>query len=82
MSGIWILNRTNILLMSHLSHISAFMLGKTVINKRNTSKIFDMAEVDLRVQFVCKVHQLCGRHFKQNKDQVETLEEYFKSDPF
>jgi prephenate dehydrogenase len=25
--------------MSHLSHISAFMLGKTVINKKDTSKI-------------------------------------------
>jgi prephenate dehydrogenase len=29
--------------VSHLSHISAFMLGKTVINKENTSRIFDMA---------------------------------------
>jgi prephenate dehydrogenase len=32
--------------MSHLSHISAFMLGKTVINKeKHEQDIFDMAEV-------------------------------------
>jgi prephenate dehydrogenase len=38
--------------MSHLSHISAFMLGKTVNKERHEQDIFDMAEVDLRVQFV------------------------------
>jgi prephenate dehydrogenase len=29
--------------MSHLSHISAFMLGKTVIDKEKHEDIFDMA---------------------------------------
>jgi prephenate dehydrogenase len=38
--------------MSHLSHISAFMLGKTVINKeKHEQDIFDMAD-GLKVQFV------------------------------
>jgi prephenate dehydrogenase len=42
---------TNILLMSHLSHISAFMLGKTVINKeKHEQDIFDMAGSGLKVR--------------------------------
>jgi prephenate dehydrogenase len=61
----WIQKRmTNILHMSHLSHISAFMLGKTVINKeKHEQDIFDMAG-SLKVPFVLpKVHQPCGRPF-------------------
>ena len=51
--------------VSHLSHISSFMLGKTVIEEeKNESNIFDMAGSGLRVQFVWpKVRQLCGRLF-------------------
>jgi hypothetical protein len=50
--------------VSHLSHISAF-IGKTVINKENTSRIYLIWQVwDLKVPFVLpKVHQPCGRPF-------------------
>jgi prephenate dehydrogenase len=50
--------------MSHLSHISAFMLGKTVIKEKHEQDIFDMAgsgfESTVRL---AKVHQPCGRPF-------------------
>jgi prephenate dehydrogenase len=52
--------------VSHLSHISAFMLGKTVINKeKHEQDIFDIWQVQgLKVPFVWpKVHQRCGRLF-------------------
>jgi prephenate dehydrogenase len=58
------------------------MLGKTVINKEKTSRIYLIWQVqDLKVPFVLpKVHQPCGRHFKQNKVQViETLEEFISN---
>lgn len=51
--------------VSHLSHISAFMLGKTVINKEKTSVIFLIWQVlVLHQQCVWqKVRQQCGHQF-------------------
>jgi prephenate dehydrogenase len=56
--------------VSHLSHISAFMLGKTVINKEKHEQDLIWQVWDLKVPFLPKVHQPCGPHFKQNKVQV------------
>ena len=51
--------------VSHLSHISSFMLGKTVIDKeKNEKNIFDMAGSGLNQLFdLQKVHQIHGRLF-------------------
>jgi prephenate dehydrogenase len=66
--------------MSHLSHISAFMLGKTVINKeKHEQDIFDMAGsgFESTVRLAKSSPAMWTPIFKQNKDQViETLEEY------
>jgi prephenate dehydrogenase len=49
--------------VSHLSHISAFMLGKTVINKeKHEQDIFDMAGQDL-YRSSCQKFTRCGRPF-------------------
>jgi prephenate dehydrogenase len=71
----------NILHMSHLSHISAFMLGKTVINKeKHEQDIFDMAGLGFESTVrLAKVHQPCGPYFKQNKGIIETLEEFISN---
>ena len=66
--------------VSHLSHISAFMLGKTVIDKeRNERDIFDMAGSGFAstVRLAKSSPEMWTPIFKQNKDNViETLEEY------
>lgn len=66
--------------MSHLSHISAFMLGKTVIEKeKNERDIFDMAGSGFAstVRLAKSSPQTWTSIFKQNKANVlETLEEY------
>ncbi|MFD1616365.1 prephenate dehydrogenase [Gelatiniphilus marinus] len=66
--------------MSHLSHISAFMLGKTVIDKeRNERDIFDMAGSGFAstVRLAKSSPEMWTPIFKQNKTNViETLEEY------
>lgn len=66
--------------MSHLSHISAFMLGKTVINKeKNERDIFDMAGSGFAstVRLAKSNPVTWTSIFKQNKGNVlETLEEY------
>ena len=66
--------------MSHLSHISAFMLGKTVINKeKNERDIFDMAGSGFAstVRLAKSNPVTWTSIFKQNKTNVlETLEEY------
>jgi prephenate dehydrogenase len=63
---------------SHLSHISAFMLGKTVINKeKHEQDIFDMAGSGFEKSACQKFTGDVTPIFKQNKVQViETLEEY------
>jgi prephenate dehydrogenase len=66
--------------VSHLSHISAFMLGKTVINKeKHEQDIFDMAGsgFESTVRLAKSSPAMWTPIFKQNKVQViETLEEF------
>ncbi|MEC3905607.1 prephenate dehydrogenase [Tamlana sp. 2201CG12-4] len=69
--------------MSHLSHISSFMLGKTVIEKeRNERDIFDMAGSGFAstVRLAKSSPEMWTPIFKQNKTNViETLEEYISN---
>jgi prephenate dehydrogenase len=69
--------------VSHLSHISAFMLGKTVINKeKNERDIFDMAGSGFTstVRLAKSSPAMWTPIFKQNKENViETLEEYINN---
>jgi prephenate dehydrogenase len=69
--------------VSHLSHISAFMLGKTVINKeKDEQDIFDMAGsgFESTVRLAKSSPAMWTPIFKQNKIQVvETLEEYISN---
>ena len=66
--------------VSHLSHISAFMLGKTVIDKeKNERDIFDMAGsgFESTVRLAKSSPAMWTPIFEQNKENiVETLEEY------
>lgn len=66
--------------VSHLSHISAFMLGKTVIEKeKNERDIFDLAGSGFAstVRLAKSSPEMWTPIFKQNKDNViETLDEY------
>lgn len=66
--------------VSHLSHISSFMLGKTVIDKETEEQdIFDMAGsgFESTVRLAKSSPGMWTPIFKQNKDQVvKTLEEY------
>ncbi|MDN3674954.1 prephenate dehydrogenase [Flavobacterium branchiarum] len=69
--------------VSHLSHISSFMLGKTVINKeKDEQDIFDMAGsgFESTVRLAKSSPAMWTPIFKQNKKQViETLEEYISN---
>jgi prephenate dehydrogenase len=69
--------------VSHLSHISSFMLGKTVIDKeRNERDIFDMAGSGFAstVRLAKSSPAMWTPIFKQNKNNViETLEEYISN---
>jgi prephenate dehydrogenase len=66
--------------VSHLSHISSFMLGKTVIEKeKNERDIFDMAGsgFESTVRLAKSSPKMWTPIFEQNKTNViETLEEY------
>jgi len=66
--------------VSHLSHISSFMLGKTVIEKeKNERDIFDMAGsgFESTVRLAKSSPAMWTPIFKHNKENViETLEEY------
>jgi prephenate dehydrogenase len=66
--------------VSHLSHISSFMLGKTVIEKeKNERDIFDMAGsgFESTVRLAKSSPAMWTPIFRQNKANViETLEEY------
>ncbi len=66
--------------VSHLSHISSFMLGKTVIEKeKNERDIFDMAGSGFAstVRLAKSSPRMWTPIFKQNKENIiETLEEY------
>lgn len=69
--------------VSHLSHISAFMLGKTVIEKeKNERDIFDMAGSGFAstVRLAKSSPAMWTPIFRQNKENVlETLEEYISN---
>ena len=69
--------------VSHLSHISSFMLGKTVIEKeKNERDIFDMAGsgFESTVRLAKSSPAMWTPIFKQNKENVvETLEEYIRN---
>ena len=69
--------------MSHLSHISSFMLGKTVIEKeKNERDIFDMAGSGFAstVRLAKSSPEMWTPIFEQNKTNViETLEEYIEN---
>lgn len=69
--------------VSHLSHISSFMLGKTVIDKeRNERDIFDMAGsgFESTVRLAKSSPDMWAPIFEQNRDNVvETLEEYIQN---
>lgn len=66
--------------VSHLSHISSFMLGKTVMEKeKNERDIFDMAGSGFAstVRLAKSSPDMWTPIFKQNKTNIlETLEEY------
>jgi prephenate dehydrogenase len=69
--------------MSHLSHISSFMLGKTVINKeKDEQDIFDMAGsgFESTVRLAKSSPAMWTPIFKQNRKQVvKTLDEYISN---
>ena len=69
--------------VSHLSHISSFMLGKTVIEKeKNESNIFDMAGsgFESKVRLAKSSPEMWAPIFEQNKTNViETLDEYIQN---
>jgi len=69
--------------VSHLSHISSFMLGKTVINKeKDEQDIFDMAGsgFESTVRLAKSSPAMWTPIFKQNKKQVvKTLDEYISN---
>ncbi len=69
--------------VSHLSHISSFMLGKTVIEKeKNERDIFDMAGSGFAstVRLAKSSPAMWTPIFRQNKENViETLQEYINN---
>ncbi len=69
--------------MSHLSHISSFMLGKTVINKeKHEQDIFDMAGsgFESTVRLAKSSPAMWTPIFRQNRKQVvKTLDEYISN---
>ena len=69
--------------VSHLSHISSFMLGKTVIDKEeNERDIFDLAGsgFESTVRLAKSSPDMWAPIFEQNKDNVlETLTEYISN---
>ena len=69
--------------VSHLSHISSYMLGKTVMEKeKDQSAIFDMAGsgVSSTVRLAKSSPHMWVPIFKQNKDNItETLSQYINN---
>lgn len=69
--------------VSHLSHISSFMLGKTVIDKeKNERDIFDMAGsgFESTVRLAKSSPAMWTPIFEENKTNIlETLEEYINN---
>jgi len=73
----------HIAFVSHLSHISSFMLGKTVIEKeKNEKDIFDMAGsgFESTVRLAKSSPAMWTPIFEQNRDNVmEILEDYIQN---
>ena len=69
--------------VSHLSHISSFMLGKTVIEQeKNERDIFDMAGsgFESTVRLAKSSPEMWTPIFEQNKTNiVKTLDEYISN---
>jgi len=69
--------------VSHLSHISSFMLGKTVIEKeKNERDIFDLAGSGFAstVRLAKSSPEMWTPIFRENKENVvETLDEYIRN---
>ena len=69
--------------MSHLSHISSFMLGKTILDvEKNERDIFDMAGsgFESTVRLAKSSPKMWTPIFKQNKKNViKTLDKYIKN---
>ena len=69
--------------VSHLSHISSFMLGKTVLEKeKNERDIFDLAGSGFAstVRLAKSSPAMWSPIFQQNKENVlETLNEYIQN---
>ena len=69
--------------VSHLSHISSYMLGKTVMEKeKDQSAIFDMAGSGFSstVRLAKSSPHMWVPIFKQNKDNItETLTQYINN---
>lgn len=69
--------------VSHLSHISSFMLGKTVIDKeQNERDIFDLAGsgFESTVRLAKSSPEMWTPIFEQNRENVlETLQEYIQN---
>ena len=69
--------------VSHLSHISSFMLGKTVMDKeKNERDIFDMAGsgFESTVRLAKSSPEMWTPIFRLNKlNVIETLDEYINN---
>ena len=69
--------------VSHLSHISSFMLGKTVLEKEKDERdIFDLAGsgFESTVRLAKSAPSMWTPIFRENKENIlETLEEYIQN---
>ena len=76
-------NDKNMAYVSHLSHISSYMLGKTVMEKeKDQAAIFDMAGSGFAstVRLAKSSPSMWIPIFKQNKENIsETLTEYINN---
>ena len=69
--------------VSHLSHVSSFMLGKTVLEiEKNEQAIFDMASTGFAstVRLAKSAANTCTPIFLENKTNIiKSLDEYIKN---
>lgn len=75
-------NDKNMAYVSHLSHISSFMLGKTVLEIEKTKNIIDLAGsgFESTVRLAKSSPEMWAPIFKQNKKNVtKTLDDYINN---
>ncbi len=75
-------NDKNMAYVSHLSHITSFMLGKTVLEIEKTKNIVDLAGsgFDSTVRLAKSSPEMWAPIFKQNKNNItKTLDDYIKN---